>query len=75
MVNMNNAFIIIESCLTNRKQLVKKEENMSHLIDIDLGLSQGSFLGLLPFLFILMICLYLYQITSFVYLLMTLLCY
>ena len=42
---MNNAIMILESYFTNRKQLVKIGENKSNLIDIDLGVSQGSVLG------------------------------
>ena len=73
---MNNAIMILESYFTNRKQLVKIGENKSNLIDIDLGVPQGSVLG--PLLFLIYkktICPYFYQITSFVYLLMILLCY
>ena len=47
---MNNAIMILESYFTNRKQLVKIGENKSNLIDIDLGVPQGSVLGPLLFL-------------------------
>ena len=47
---MNNAIMILESYFTNRKKLVKIGENKSNLIDIDLGVPQGSVLGPLLFL-------------------------
>ena len=47
---MNNAIMILESYFTNRKQLVKTGENNSNLIDIDLGVPQGSVLDPLIFL-------------------------